>query len=152
MKSKRIAAWLCAVAVSGSVLGAAFAAEPEDVIKYRKSMMKATAGHMGAAAAIINGKVDYKSDLANHGKALAALMHDVNGLFPKDSDFGETDALDAVWKKPADFKKLSDNVRSKSAAFAKAASGGDKAKVGAAFKELNEACKACHKDFRKEKH
>jgi len=27
----------------------------------------------------------------------------------------------------------------------------DQAKIAAGFKELNDACKACHKDFRKEK-
>jgi len=149
--SKRITALLCVAAVGSSVLGAALAAEPEDIIKYRKSTMKAIAGHMGASAAIVNGKVDYKSDLADHGKALAALMKNVNGLFPKDSDFGDTDALDAVWKKPADFKKRSDDAKAKSAAFAKVAAGGDKTKTAAAFKALNESCKACHKDFRKEK-
>jgi len=56
-----------------------------------------------------------------------------------------------VWKKSADFKKRANDAKVKSAAFAKVAASGDKAKAGAAFKELNEACKACHKDFRKEK-
>lgn len=130
--------------------GAASAAEPEDIIKYRKAVMKATAGHMAAANAIISGKVDYKGDLASHAVSLAALNRDVAGLFPKDSDFGDTEALDAVWKNNAEFKKRAAEAKSRSAAFAKAAATGDKAKVSATFKDLNEACKACHKDFRKE--
>jgi len=105
---------------------------------------------MAASAAIVNGKVDYKADLADHAKALAAINKDVASLFPKDSDFGETDALDTVWKKPDEFKKRAKDAQLKSAAFAKAVAGGNKAKTSAAFKELNDACKACHKDFRKE--
>ncbi len=138
------------VLFTGVVTVAGAESDPEDVIKYRKSMMKAIGGHMAASAAIINGKVNYKGDLADHAKAIQALTKDVAGLFPKDSDFGDTDALDTVWKKPADFKKRADDAKTKAAAFAKMAATGDMAKSGAAFKELNDACKACHKDFRKE--
>lgn len=38
----------------------------------------------------------------------------------------------------------------KSEALAKAVSGGDGKVIVARFKELQDACKACHKDFRKE--
>jgi len=138
------------VLFTGVVPVAGAESDPEDIIKYRKSMMKAIGGHMAASAAIVNGKVNYKGDLADHAKAIQALTKDVAGLFPKDSDFGDTDALDAVWKKPADFKKRADDAKTRAAAFAKVAATGDMAKSGAAFKELNDACKACHKDFRKE--
>ena len=150
MNKFRFHALLASIVFGVGAIGAATAAEPEDIIKYRKAVMKATAGHMGATNGILSGKVDYKADLADHGKALAALMKDVAGMFPKDSDFGDTDALDAVWSKNADFKKRADAAKMKSAAFAKVAATGDKAKATAAFKELNDACKACHKDFRKE--
>ena len=128
----------------------AHAAEPEDIIKYRKNSMKATAGHMGAVNAILTGKVDYKNDLADHARAIAALNKDVAGLFPKDSDFGDTNALDDVWKKPADFKKRAADAKTKSDDFVKAVATNDKARMTAAFGQLNDACKACHKDFRKE--
>jgi len=150
MKNVRMSTMLVSALLLAGVAGAASAAEPEDIIKYRKSVMKANGGHMAASAAIVNGKVDYKADLADHAKALAAINKDVASLFPKDSDFGETDALDTVWKKPDEFKKRAKDAQLKSAAFAKAVAGGNKAKTSAAFKELNDACKACHKDFRKE--
>ena len=41
----------------------AFAAEPEDIIKYRQTVMKANGAHMAAAGAIINGKVDFFFEL-----------------------------------------------------------------------------------------
>ena len=126
------------------------AAEPEDIIKYRENVMKANGGHMGATAAILQGKVDNKNQLADHVKALQAINKDIVSLFPKGSDFGETEALDAVWQKPADFKKRADDAKAKSEALAKAVATSDSKNYMPRFKELNDACKACHKDFRKE--
>ena len=151
MKHPRPLLLLASLALSAAVIGSALAAEPEDIIKYREAMMKANAGHMGASAAIINGKVDYKGDLADHAKALAALNKDIAAMFPKGSDFGNTEALDTVWKKNDEFKKRAQDAKAKADAFAKTVAAGDTANYGPRFKELNEACKACHKDFRKEK-
>ena len=139
----------------GSLMMMAFplvlqAAEPEDVIKYRQSVMKAVGGHTGAAGAIVQGKVDYKSDLAEHAHALQVLTRDIPGLFPKDSDFGETRAKDGVWKDRTNFEKHAKDAKAKADAFAKAAKGGDQKAIVASFKELGESCKACHKEFRKE--
>jgi cytochrome c556 len=126
------------------------AAEPEDVIKYRKNMMKAIGGHTSAAAAIVQGKVDYKAHLAEHARALQVLTKDIPALFPKDSDFGDTEAKDAVWTKRADFEKAAKNARTKVEAFAKAVQGGNQQAMAASFKDMGEGCKGCHKDFRKE--
>ena len=128
----------------------AFAAEPEDIIKYRQTVMKANGAHMAAAGAIINGKVDFKNQLGDHTKALLAINKDINSLFPKDSDFGETKALDAVWKNNADFQKRAKDAGQKADALAKTVAAGDSKKYAASFKELSDSCKACHKDFRKE--
>ncbi|NWG87325.1 MAG: cytochrome c [Hydrogenophilaceae bacterium] len=124
---------------------AALAADDEEVIKYRKNVMKAYGAHMAAAGAIVQGKV--KGQLAGHAKALEATTQDMAGMFPAGSDFGETNALDAVWSKRADFEKKAKDTQAKAAAFAKAAAGSDAA---AKFKDLSDSCKACHKDYRKE--
>jgi cytochrome c556 len=128
----------------------AHAAEPQDIIDYRVANMKASAGHMAAANAIIRGKVDYKNQLADHARALQALNRDVAALFPKDSDFGDTRALDAVWSRNAEFQKRAQDARDRADAFARAVTAGDSKSYAARFGELNDACKACHKDFRKE--
>lgn len=126
--------------VSAGALG-----DEEEIIKYRKNVMKAYAGHMAAAGAIVQGKV--KASAANHAKALEATTQDMAAMFPAGSDFGETNALDTVWSKRADFEKKAKDSQAKAAAFAKAAGGADAA---AKFKELSDSCKACHKDYRKE--
>jgi cytochrome c556 len=123
--------------------------EPEDIIKYRQNVMKANGAHMAAAGAILQGKVDYKKDLAYHAKALQAINGNVAALFPKGSDFGDTQALDGAWSKRADFEKRAKDTKAKADAFAQAAGGDPKAALGK-FKELSDSCKACHKDFRKE--
>ena len=120
-------------------------ADDEDVIKYRRNVMKAYAGHMAAAGAIVQGKV--KGSAAGHAKALEATMQDMAAMFPAGSDFGETNALDTVWSKRADFEKKAKDSQAKAVAFAKAAGGGEAA---AKFKDLSDSCKACHKDYRKE--
>jgi len=125
------------------------AAEPEDIIKYRQNMMRAIGGHTGAAGAIIQGKVDYKNQLADHARALLALTSDIPALFPKDSDFGETKAKDDVWSNRAGFEKAAKEAKTRVAAFAKAVQGGAQQAIATSYKEMGEGCKSCHKDFRK---
>lgn len=138
-----------AAVLAGSVVSAS-AAEPDDIIKYRQNVMKSNGANAAAAAAIIQGKVDAKNRLADHAKALEMMTKNIPALFPKGSDFGaETKALDAVWKKPAEFEKAAKNAEQKAAAFSKAVAANDP-KVGLKFKELAETCKTCHKDFRKD--
>ena len=129
---------------------AAYAAEPEDIIKYRQSVMLSQRAHMAAATAIIQGKVDFKDQLGHHVKSLEATTKDIPSLFPKDSDFGDTKALDAVWKNNAEFLKSAKNAREKSQALAKTVAAGDTKNYAPRLKELQEACRSCHKDFRKE--
>ena len=94
--------------------------------------------------------MDFKGQLGDHAKALQAINKDINSLFPKDSDFGETKALDAVWKNSADFQKRARDSSQKADALTKAVAAGDSKNYVARFKELSDSCKACHKDFRKE--
>lgn len=123
-------------------------AEPAEIIKYRQAMMKANGAHMAAAGAIVQGKVDYKNQLAEHARALEAINKDIPALFPKGSDVGETKALEGVWKNRPEFEKYANNARDKAAAFAKAVAANDP-QVSAKYKELGDSCKGCHEDFRK---
>ena len=149
MKLTRISQ--CVLLVSASLVASfAFAAESEDIIKYRQNVMKANGAHMAAAAAIINGKVDFKGQLGDHTKALQTINKDITSLFPKDSDFGDTKALDAVWKNGADFQKSAKIAAQKADALAKTVAAGDSKSYAARFKELSDSCKSCHKDYRKE--
>lgn len=138
------------VGCMAGIVVAARAADSEDIIKYRRAMMEANGGHLTAAAAIIRGKVDYRDQLADHVRALAAINKDIAALFPKDSDFGDTNALDAVWKKNDEFKKRARVAHDKADALKRTVDAKDTKNYEPRLKELIEACKSCHEDFRKE--
>lgn len=150
MNKLRPAVLAASLLMAAGAVTAVLAAESEDIIKYRQNVMKSQAAHLGAAAAIVQGKVDYKSQLAEHVRSLEATTKDIPSLFPKGSDFGDTKALDAVWKKPAEFDKLAKDAHDKAVALGKAVAAGDTKSYPVHFKALAETCKACHKDFRKE--
>jgi len=130
---------------------ASFADEAEDVIKYRKNVMKSVGGHMTAIDLILKGKVSYSADLSEHAQALANILGKVDKLFPEGSDFGETRAKDTIWSKAADFQKVSKQAGASAAAFLEAVKSGNKADYAAKFSDLGDSCKACHKDFRTKK-
>lgn len=124
------------------------AAQPEDIIKYRRNVMKSQGGHMGAAADILRGKVEFGSDLTYHTEALAASLKTVSKLFPEGSDFGDTRAKSEVWKRRADFDKATREADKAGAAFLAAVKSNDKAAIAKSFGTLADACKGCHQDFR----
>jgi len=128
-----------------------FADEAEDVIKYRKGVMTSVGGHMTAVDLIVRGKASFSADLLDHAQALANILTKVEKLFPEGSDFGDTRAKDSIWSKPAEFKKVTQQAGTAASALLEAVKKGDQADYQSKFKSLGEACKACHKDFRRKK-
>lgn len=130
---------------------AAQAEEPENYIKYRQAMMTAISGHTGAAGQIVRGKLSPEGALAMHADALATLSADISSLFPEGSDFGETRAKEEIWSDRAAFDKAAVDAKTATAAFAAAVADGDSEKIGAAYRDVGESCKSCHKQFRQKK-
>jgi len=133
-----------------SMSSVSVAADAEGQIKYRKSVMKAVGGHMGAMAGIMKGNGD-AANLPGHAHAMAELAKTTHGLFPAGSDFGDTTALIDIWDKPDEFAKAVKAFQDASAAVAKASTGGDMAAFGAAFGAMGKTCKGCHETFREKK-
>ena len=146
MSKQSIRILLAGLGLAVLSLQGAHAADPDDMIKYRKNVMSANGGLMGASNAILLGKVEAKGQLASNAKALAGLNQDLASMFPKGTNAGDTDALPEVWSKRAEFERHAKDTQAKADAFAKAATGKDAA---AKFKDLSDSCKSCHKDFRK---
>jgi cytochrome c556 len=127
------------------------AQEAEDIIKYRNSVMEAYAGHMGASARIVRGRVDiYKDQLKMHADSMYSIAKTVGGLFPVDSDFGDTRAKMAVWEQKDEFAKAVKANLDAAEDFSKTVAGGDMAAIGKSFKALSDSCKSCHEKFRTE--
>jgi cytochrome c556 len=131
--------------------GSADAAEPQDEIDYRQSIMTAVKGHNAAAQDIIRGKVAFSDYLPAHADAIVALFAELDHIFPEGSDFGETAALPAIWEKPEEFAKAVDKAQQAAQRFADAAASGDPFDIEETHRQLGDACKGCHREFRKKK-
>ena len=124
--------------------------DPEKVIKYRQDFMTAVKGHNNAIKSIVNGVVPYDNHLNMHIASLEALFKEIESLFPEGSDFGETNAKDAIWDNPEKFSKTSKEAIEALATFKGVASEGDKSKTRSAFKQFGkQSCGSCHKSFKK---
>jgi len=141
---------LASAALAAVVLAAGAATADEGMIKYRQSVMKANAGHLGAVVAIIKGEVPFTDDLKGHTQAIAELAVIAGKVFPENSGTGETRALPAIWEKPDEFKKAYEAYQTAAANLAKTAETDPKG-VPAAVGALGKTCKGCHDDFQKEK-
>jgi cytochrome c556 len=104
---------------------------------------------MDAARAIIQGKVGYTDQLANHIRSLEATTGDIASLFPQDSAVGDSRAMGVVWTNNAEFQMRAKDAQQKSAALARTFAAGDTQNYSARLDDLLDSCKSCHKDFRR---
>lgn len=133
-----------------ALIAPSYAAESEDIIKYRISVMEAYGGHMSAASRIVRGKVDFTDQLQLHADSMKDIAGTVDKLFPEDSDFGDTRAKEEVWSKAKEFAQSTRDNQQAAADFSSSVAGGDKAAIAASFKKLADSCKSCHEEFRTE--
>lgn len=138
-----------------TVAGQALAADsPEDLVKYRQSVMKALGGHAGAIAAVVKGQVSYGAHVANHARSIKEMSLIVPDIFPSNSGpaaYADTRALTKIWEQPAKFKEAVTAFQSAAAKFADIAEGGDQQAIAEGLGALGKSCGGCHKPFRKEK-
>lgn len=144
------------IAASLMVLPAmtAFAADKHPAFKLRHDNFEI----MGKA---MKGIFDqFKKPAANLAtiRANAAILSQsakkVGGHFPKGTGPGagvKTEALPAIWEKPAEFKAATDRLVNTAAGLQAASASGDMAKIQAAAGAVGGSCKGCHDSFRKPK-
>jgi len=125
-----------------------------DTIKNREKFMKDMGKHMKAIKKIIESKAnaaEMSTQISGMETLTKRLSDDLKNLFPVGSDVGETDAKPVIWKKWDEFAKIAQSATDKGVALAKANAASDKTTVEAAYKDLGDVCKTCHKDYRTEK-
>lgn len=142
---------VCATLLAVSFTAPTAFADDAGEIKYRQSVMKSVGGHMGAIAGIMKGETGNAAHLQMHAEALMTLSGIAGHLFPKGSDFGETEALPVIWEKPGEFANAVKQFQDAAKGMNAAAMSGDMAQVGQAMGELGKACKNCHENFREKK-
>lgn len=133
-------------AVVLAVCGAAQAADP-DILEVRQTGMDLVGGTFAGVKAIVTANGDVKT-LEASGKAIQRWGKLIPVMFPTGSDKGDTKASPKIWTETAEFQKDSIALSTAGEALATAAKAGDATAVAAAFKEIGEACGACHKEFR----
>jgi cytochrome c556 len=121
---------------------------PEDAKGYRESVMTALKGHVGASSMTVRGLVDDHGQLEGHAAGLASAAAELGSIFPEGSAVDESEALPVIWEEPEKFAAAIAKLQDATAAFVVAVDGGDKAAIGAAFRNVGMSCRGCHDDFR----
>jgi cytochrome c556 len=121
---------------------------PEDAKDYRTAVMTSLRGHVGAASMHVRGLVDDNGFLEKHAEGLANGASELKYLFPAGSNVGESEALPVIWEEPEEFAEAIETAEQATAAFRDAVAGGDRAAIGAAFRDVGAACRGCHDRFR----
>ena len=149
-----------AISILGVILLMGFASqaravdEPENVIKYRQSVMKAISGHTGAIVSVVKGEVSYVAQVAAHARGINAMSKLLVGLFPagtSQSEFANSRALPAIWDDFSKFEAAAKAMEVESAKMVEVAEGGDLAAIGGQLQNLGKTCGGCHKPFRQKK-
>ncbi len=139
-----------ALALAGAGVTLAWAqASGEQAVKERSDLMKSqNANNKIVAAAAKGGEIDAK--VIKAAEEINATAKKILPLFPAGTgdDKLRTRAKPAIWQQWSKFEGNAKDLESGSAALVVAAKAGDKSGVAAGFTKVNEACTACHKDFR----
>lgn len=144
------------VAAAVAVLGTAGAGmalaqdKPQDPIVARQNLMKDQGNDLyRVILGMTRGRVPY--DAAKASAAFASIAADsthIAALFPDDSKTGhDTHALPKIWQNKTDFEAKAQKVHELALAAADSSKQGLDA-TKAAFKAVDDACDACHDDYR----
>jgi cytochrome c556 len=142
-------AW--SVALGLAVAGVVGSAVAQDIIAKRQEEMKALGQRMGTFKAVLVDKSGGSLDDVKAGaRYLAEKAPLIPSWFPAGTGEGKTDAMPAIWEKPAEFEAKAKTMADLAMALEAAAQSGDAAAATAAFATLGrEGCGGCHSVFRK---
>jgi cytochrome c556 len=153
--ARRLAAGAVFVAVAaGNAVGFA-ADEPVNIIKYRKAIMGANAGHISALAAMAKNEVSWTDTAELHARAINEMSQHLDRLFPEGTGKGDTEeksrALPAIWENPDEFQQQIETLQEESAKMIEVAQTDDRAAFAQQVGQLGkQGCGGCHEDFREE--
>lgn len=122
--------------------------DSERVIKYRQYMMSAISQHYKSLKYLTSGKITQPEQWAPHVRSLNDLSKMVAGAFPEGSDFGETDAKEAIWENKDDFNQKAQDMVKVSDSMFTLMKNNDRDGVSKQVTEIGKTCKSCHKKYR----
>ena len=126
--------------------------KPEDVIKFRKSVMTIQAWHMRPMAAMVKGQRPYDQDTFAFNAQVISLTARMKAeaFAPGTEKIGdvETRAKPEIWSEPEKFKQALDRFQGDVIKLTEAANTGTLDAVRPAFGAVAKSCGACHDTFR----
>lgn len=125
-------------------------ANPQEAIKYRKSVMFLTAAHFKPMGAMVQEKVPYDKAVFAKNAAVLEMLATLpwEAMMAPESDKGDTTLNSAVFEKSAEFKKIATSFQDDAAKLSQLAAAGDFDGVKAQFGSVAASCKGCHSQFR----
>jgi len=151
MKVKHVVAALSAIALSSGVLAQA---KPEQLIKWRQSVMQVQGWSMARIKANVEGTYN-KDQVIQAAHILQATANGgLGSLFPagteKGSGWHETRAKPEIFTDGDKVRELAGAFSKEANELAKVAAAGDAVAVKAQFGKVGQACKGCHDKFQAE--
>ncbi len=119
--------------------------------EHRRDTMKAMgrALYLGVGR-VAKGRAEFGPDTVAAAETLAKLAATIGTLFPPDSDVPDSNMKPAILAAPDEVTQLAAAVQAAMPGFVAEVKSGDKARIAAAAAAMNQACDACHSEFRKE--
>lgn len=147
MASKWMA--LAAAALVMTMAGAAAAQEPTAVQKERQAHFKQLGRTFKGTQDELKKPTPDLAVLKTDAKTIDDLAGQLPSWFPAGSGAGgKTEALPAIWQKPAEFKLAAEKLANAAHTLNGAAQAGNVDGVKAAIPALGGACKNCHENFK----
>ena len=136
------------ILASSSYYNMALADNTEQLIKFRQNTMKSLSANSKMIKAVLTQNIN-SQHLAQLTTNLSASAKMMKGNFPEGSDFGDTDAKEAIWENKADFdSKIKDFEKATSELLTAVKQNAAKSKLMDSYQAVGKNCKSCHKKYR----
>ena len=124
--------------------------KPENQLKLRKAAYQLMNYSFDTLEAMAEGKRPYsKEDAVRYADLLAQVSTVPKGMFGEGTDkVGETRAKPEIWTHRADFDAKMSKMVEEVAKLPQVARGGDEAALRKAVHDVDNACTACHDEYR----
>lgn len=122
------------------------------VVKERMDLMERQKDDMKIIGNMAKGNTPFDAaEAAEAARDIAVTAEKIHELFPEGSGGGESEALPSVWEKWDRFTASAEDLGSAADALVSALDDSENQDWKTAFRNVGEACKSCHEDFRAKK-
>ena len=133
-------------------LGGAYAqfSNPEQAIKYRKSVMFLIAQHFGRMGEMVKKKIPYNKEVFTDNALVVETLSRLSweAVMVPGTDKGDTTLKSSTFEQQAKFNEVAQTFEKQATKLVSSAKSGDFNAIISQFGEVGKSCKACHTQFR----